>query len=76
MLLAGGVAGIYNVATLPGFRGRGIGSAMTLVPLLAARAEGYRVGVLQATSQGFGVYRKLGFSQLCSIGSYIWTPEG
>jgi len=73
LLLAAGAAGIYNVATLPEFRGKGIGSAMTLTPLLAARAEGYRIGVLQSSSQGLSVYRKLGFKEYCSIGSYIWS---
>jgi GNAT superfamily N-acetyltransferase len=72
LLLAAGAAGIYNVAVLNEARGQGIGSAMTLAPLEEARAEGYRIGVLQSTAQGLSIYRKLGFKEYCSIGSYIW----
>src|SRR5687768_13247716 len=39
MLLSGGVAGIYSVATLPEARHKGIGTVMTHAPLLDARAE-------------------------------------
>jgi ribosomal protein S18 acetylase RimI-like enzyme len=59
--LAGGAAGIYAVETLAEFRGRGIGRAMTLAPLLAARRLGYRIGTLQSSEAGFGVYRSIGF---------------
>jgi ribosomal protein S18 acetylase RimI-like enzyme len=59
--LAGGTAGIYAVETLAQFRGRGIGRAMTLAPLLAARRLGYRIGTLQSSDAGFGVYRSIGF---------------
>lgn len=59
--LAGGAAGIYAVETLATFRGRGIGRAMTLAPLLAARRLGYRIGTLQSTEAGYPVYRRLGF---------------
>jgi ribosomal protein S18 acetylase RimI-like enzyme len=66
----GGVAGIYCVSTVPEARGRGIGAAITLQPLLEARAMGYRVGVLQSSEMGFNVYQKLGFRHLCQVENF------
>lgn len=54
-------AGLYNISTLTAFRRRGIGTVMTAAPLLDARADGIPLGVLQAASDGVGVYRRLGF---------------
>lgn len=67
LFLGGGAAGIYDVATLSQARGKGIGAALTLHPLLEARKAGYRIGVLQSSELGFNVYKKLGFRHLCQI---------
>jgi GNAT superfamily N-acetyltransferase len=72
LFLSGGVAGIYLVAVLPRFRGRGIGSALTLVPLNEARDAGYGVAVLQASDQGEMMYRNLGFREYCRFDYYRW----
>ena len=66
----GGAAGIYCVSTLPEARGRGIGAAITLKPLQAAREMGYRIGVLQSSEMGFNVYKNLGFRHLCQIENF------
>jgi GNAT superfamily N-acetyltransferase len=72
--LLAGVAGVYWVATLPDERGKGIGSAMTLLPLQEARSSGYRVGILHSSSNALGVYHRLGFEEFCKIGVYAWEP--
>ena len=70
--LAAGVAGIYDVATLPVARRKGVGAAVTLAPLLQARAEGYRFGVLQSSEMGHAVYQRIGFEETCKFDLYVW----
>jgi len=70
LTLAGGVGGVYNVATSAPHRRRGFGSAMTLRPLLDARREGCRYAVLQAAAAGLGVYRRLGFEPFGDVSEY------
>jgi ribosomal protein S18 acetylase RimI-like enzyme len=62
-----GTAGLYNIATLPRCRGRGIGSLMTWRPLSDARSSGADLGVLQAAPAGVGIYRRLGFGSFGEI---------
>jgi ribosomal protein S18 acetylase RimI-like enzyme len=69
----GGVASVYAVATLPAAQKQGIGGAITLKPLLAARGMGYRHAVLFATELGVPVYERLGFRQAgARIDRYLW----
>ena len=69
-----GVASVYAIATVPAARGKGIGAAITLQPLLEARdREGYNYAVLFSTEMGIPVYQRLGFRLTeIRINRYLW----
>jgi GNAT superfamily N-acetyltransferase len=75
LFLGAGAAGIYFVSVHPEARRRGIGAALTLAPLRAARGLGYRVGVLGASALGEPLYRRLGFATCCQFALYEWSPS-
>jgi GNAT superfamily N-acetyltransferase len=76
LLCGGGVASVYAVATLPDARGKGIGGAITLAPLLEAHRNGYRYGVLFSTEMGVHAYERIGFRRLPGrINRYLWRAE-
>jgi GNAT superfamily N-acetyltransferase len=59
-----GVAGIYNMATIAEFEGRGIATALAAELLREARERGLRVATLTASPRGALVYRRLGFEKV------------
>ena len=71
LTVGGGVVGLYNIATLAAYRRRGFGTALTLQPLLDARAQGYRTAILQAQGDaGARVYTRVGFAPFGQITEY------
>ena len=65
---AAGVVGVYNVATLPSFRERGIGEAVMRHALAEAqRISGLETSILQATRQGLGLYERMGYRSVTKI---------
>ena len=70
LFLDAGVAGLYNVAVEPRVRRLGIGSAVTLAALRAARDEGATMAVLQSSGAGLRLYARLGFVQCCRLGQH------
>lgn len=75
LFLSAGVAGIYNVTVIPEARFQGIGSAVTLAPLLFARRLGYRIGILQASKPGYSVYHRIGFQDMGKLSVYLWNKD-
>jgi len=74
LVLGGGVAGLYGLATVPEARRLGIGTAMARYALRQALDMGYRVGVLFAAAMGRPLYHRLGFREFMVASDYSWNP--
>lgn len=70
-----GVAGLFNVSTLPEARGKRVGSVMSSVPFVDAVDKGYKIGILHSTEMGYNVYKRLGFQEICKLIRYRWNPS-
>ena len=72
-LLAAPLAtGIYHVTTLPAYRGRGLGKALTLAAMQSARRAGYADAILFATPSGYPLYQRLGFETVATAELFGW----
>jgi ribosomal protein S18 acetylase RimI-like enzyme len=67
-----GVLGVFGIATHPGFRRRGIGTALTAF-VIADRAGDVDLAVLDASDDGAGVYTRLGFATMSTW--EVWDRE-
>jgi GNAT superfamily N-acetyltransferase len=63
--------GLYNVATLPGFRARGYAEALMREAIRREPAAPERPIVLQSTTAGMELYRRLGFRKITNF--RVWT---
>ena len=72
LFMEAGAAGVYNLAVLPEYRGRGIGKAMVSKTLQDAKTLGYGLGVLHALEGSDSLYRTLGFQEYCRFTSYMF----
>lgn len=72
LLLADGIAGIYDVSTPPQFRRRGFAAAITQAIVREARDRGYQHACLMSSEMGAGVYSRVGFSTRVQFPEYVW----
>jgi ribosomal protein S18 acetylase RimI-like enzyme len=71
VVIGGGAAGVYNVATFPGFQRRGYGEAVMRYALAEARREhGIERTILQSTTAGFRLYQRMGYKVVTSVSVY------
>lgn len=57
------VAGLHWLSTVPSERRKGYGRAMQEYRLKRAKDLGYHIAVLQASSEGYPLYQKLGYKE-------------
>ncbi len=72
VLMQAEVAGIYDVATDPAARGRGIGSAITAALMQMGWERGCQYATLQPSDDSYRMYQRLGFVERFSEDNYAW----
>lgn len=66
--------GLYHVEVLPEARQQGIGTALTVIPLLEARSAGYRLAVLGPSPESHNMYHRIGFELFPQYGKCYTIP--
>jgi predicted GNAT family acetyltransferase len=69
------IAGVYTVATLPEFRGRGLGEALTWRAALDGLVEDCVAASLQASRMGFPIYARMGFRHVVDYETWGSPPD-
>lgn len=69
----GEVAGVFFVDTDPGWRGRGVATAMTAAALKTAAASGARTALLDSSALGLSIYQRLGFRAVSDASLFVST---
>jgi len=76
LLMAGDIAGIWDVSTPASFRGQGYGSAITLAMMQEAHDRGYQHAWVWSSNMGKRVYEKVGFVAAdFGIREYQWRQR-
>ena len=73
LFVTNGIAGIYNVATVPEVRRRGIGAAMTWQAIEDGFQSGCELAYLQSSPMGLSLYERIGFRKMSD--HKMWTLE-
>lgn len=74
LCLSGEIAGVYNVATVPDFRRRGFGAALTVSALREGGRRGCTIGALQPSEMGRPVYARMGFRSAALYLQFLSPP--
>jgi ribosomal protein S18 acetylase RimI-like enzyme len=72
---ARGIARVGWVGTLPGYRRRGLGAAVTRAAVLGGFARGARWSALESSAMGAPVYRALGFREITRYRVWVGRPD-
>lgn len=72
LVIAAGAIGVYSLGTLPQYRGRGYGETLLRHAMAEADARtGLQRSVLQSTTQGLGLYRRMGYVAASRFSIYM-----
>jgi GNAT superfamily N-acetyltransferase len=70
LFLVGPIAGITGVATVPGYRRRGLAMALTWEALREGAVRGCTCATLAGLGASYDLYRKMGFHHVCNHRAY------
>ena len=71
VVVGAGAAGVYNVATIPGFQRHGYGETVMRHALGAVRREhGIERSILQSTPAGYRLYERMGYRTITTVAVY------
>lgn len=70
-------ASIWNCATLPAYRGKGIGTILTFEAIVEAWLKKYPevITILMPNGLAGGVFNRLGFKEVCDLPFYVYDDS-